>query len=58
MTVTDPPVKLLRRIIPQSRSAPRGWTSPSAVLLLLAFLGMQLSFGAAVRWIRRKARQL
>jgi YggT family protein len=49
MTVTDPPVKLLRRIIPQLSIGAVRLDFSIMVLLLLAFLGMQLSFGAAVR---------
>jgi YggT family protein len=48
MTVTDPPVKLLRRIIPQLTVGAVRLDFSIMVLLLLAFLGMQLSFGAAV----------
>ena len=48
MTVTDPPVKLLRRIIPQLTIGAVRLDFSIMVLLLLAFLGMQLSFGAAV----------
>ena len=49
MTLTDPPVKLLRRIIPQLTIGAVRLDFSIMVLLLLAFLGMQLSFGAAVR---------
>lgn len=49
MTVTDPPVKLLRRVIPQLTIGAVRLDFSIMVLLLLAFLGMQLSFGAAVR---------
>ena len=48
MTLTDPPVKLLRRIIPQLTIGAVRLDFSIMVLLLLAFLGMQLSFGAAV----------
>jgi YggT family protein len=48
MTVTDPPVKLLRRVIPQLTIGAVRLDFSIMVLLLLAFLGMQLSFGAAV----------
>ena len=48
MTVTDPPVKLLRRIIPQLTIGAVRLDFSIMVLLLLAFLGMQLAFGAAV----------
>jgi YggT family protein len=47
MTVTDPPVKLLRRIIPQLTIGAVRLDFSIMVLLLLAFLGMQLAFGAA-----------
>ena len=48
MTVTDPPVNLLRRIIPQLTIGAVRLDFSIMVLLLLAFLGMQLAFGAAV----------
>lgn len=48
MTVTDPPVKLLRRIIPQLTIGAVRLDFSIMVLLLLAFLGMQMAFGAAV----------
>ena len=47
MTVTDPPVKLLRRIIPQLTIGAVRLDFSIMVLLLLAFVGMQLAFGAA-----------
>ena len=47
MTVTDPPVKLLRRIIPQLTIGAVRLDFAIMVLLLLAFIGMQLAFGAA-----------
>jgi len=47
MTVTDPPVKLLRRIIPQLTIGAVRLDFSIMVLLLLAFIGMQLAFGAA-----------
>jgi YggT family protein len=47
MTITDPPVKLLRRIIPQLTIGAVRLDFSIMVLLLVAFLGMQLSFGAA-----------
>lgn len=47
MTVTDPPVNLLRRIIPQLTIGAVRLDFSIMVLLLLAFLGMQLAFGAA-----------
>jgi YggT family protein len=48
MTVTDPPVKLLRRLIPQLTIGSVRFDLSIMVLLLVAFIGMQLSFGAAV----------
>ncbi|WP_299560393.1 YggT family protein [uncultured Mycolicibacterium sp.] len=48
MTLTDPPVKLLRRIIPQLTVGAVRFDLSIMVLLLLAFIGMQLAFGAAV----------
>ena len=48
MTVTDPPVKLLRRLIPQLTIGALRFDLSIMVLLLLAFIGMQLAFGAAV----------
>ena len=48
MTATDPPVKLLRRIIPQLTIGSVRLDFSIMVLLLLAFIGMQLAFGAAV----------
>ena len=48
MTVTDPPVKLLRRLIPQLTIGAVRLDLSIMVLLLLAFIGMQLAFGAAV----------
>ncbi len=47
MTVTDPPVNLLRRIIPQLTIGSVRIDFSIMVLLLLAFIGMQLAFGAA-----------
>ncbi|MFM9033962.1 MAG: YggT family protein [Mycobacterium sp.] len=47
MTVTDPPVKLLRRIIPQLTIGAVRLDFSIMVLLFLAFLGMQLAFGAS-----------
>jgi putative ABC transport system ATP-binding protein len=47
MTVTDPPVKLLRRVIPQLTIGAVRLDFSIMVLLLLAFLGMQFAFGAA-----------
>jgi YggT family protein len=48
MTVTDPPVKLLRRLIPQLTIGTVRFDLSIMVLLLVAFIGMQLAFGAAV----------
>jgi len=48
MTVTDPPVKVLRRIIPQLTIGAVRFDLSIMVLLLVAFIGMQLAFGAAV----------
>ena len=48
MTLTDPPVRLLRRIIPQLTIGAIRFDLSIMVLLLLAFIGMQLAFGAAV----------
>ena len=47
MTATDPPVNLLRRIIPQLTIGSVRIDFSIMVLLLLAFIGMQLAFGAA-----------
>jgi len=47
MTVTDPPVKLLRRLIPQLTIGAVRFDLSIMVLLLVAFIGMQLAFGAA-----------
>ena len=47
MTVTDPPVNLLRRVIPQLTIGSVRLDFYIMVLLLLAFIGMQLAFGAA-----------
>lgn len=47
MTVTDPPVNLLRRVIPQLTIGSVRIDFSIMVLLLLAFIGMQLAFGAA-----------
>ena len=47
MTLTDPPVKLLRRVIPQLTIGAVRLDFSIMVLLLLAFIGMQLAFGAA-----------
>ena len=47
MTVTDPPVRLLRRLIPQLTIGAVRFDLSIMVLLLVAFIGMQLAFGAA-----------
>ncbi len=47
MTLTDPPVKLLRRLIPQLTVGAVRFDLSIMVLLLVAFIGMQLAFGAA-----------
>jgi YggT family protein len=47
MTLTDPPVKLLRRLIPQLTIGAVRFDLSIMVLLLVAFIGMQLAFGAA-----------
>ncbi|MDQ2635643.1 MAG: YggT family protein [Actinomycetota bacterium] len=47
MTLTDPPVRLLRRLIPQLTIGAVRFDLSIMVLLLLAFIGMQLAFGAA-----------
>ncbi|MCH9733329.1 MAG: YggT family protein [Actinomycetia bacterium] len=48
MTLTDPPVNLLRRIIPQLTIGSVRFDLSIMVLLLLAFIGMQLAFAAAM----------
>ncbi len=47
MTITDPPVKLLRRLIPQLTIGSVRFDLSIMVLLLVAFIGRQLAFGAA-----------
>jgi YggT family protein len=47
MTVTDPPVKLLRRLIPQLTIGAVRLDLSIMVLLLVAFIGMQVAFSAA-----------
>ena len=47
MSITDPPVKLLRRLIPQLTIGAVRFDLSIMVLLLLAFVGMQLAFSAA-----------
>ena len=48
MSITDPPVKLLRRLIPQLTIGAVRFDLSIMVLLLVAFIGMQLAFSAAV----------
>ena len=48
LSITDPPVRLLRRLIPQLTVGAVRFDLSIMVLLLLAFIGMQLAFGAAV----------
>lgn len=48
MTVTDPPVNLLRRLIPQLTVGAVRFDLSIMLLLLVAFIGMQLAFDAAV----------
>ncbi|WP_438453434.1 YggT family protein, partial [Streptomyces asiaticus] len=48
MTVTDPPVKLLRRLIPQLTIGAVRYDLSIMVLLLAAFIGMQVAFNAAM----------
>jgi YggT family protein len=47
MTLTDPPVKLLRRIIPQLTIGAVRFDLSIMVLLLAAFIGMELAWRAA-----------
>ncbi len=47
MSITDPPVKVLRRLIPQLTIGAVRFDLSIMVLLLVAFIGMQLAFGAA-----------
>lgn len=42
-TVTDPPVRLLRRVIPMVRYGGMGLDVSIMVLLLVVFIGMQLA---------------
>ena len=49
MSITDPPVKLLRRLIPQLTIGAVRFDLSIMILLLVAFIGMQLAFdGVAV----------
>ena len=45
LSVTDPPVKLLRRLIPQLTVGAVRFDLSIMVLLLLAFIGMTLAIG-------------
>lgn len=47
MTITDPPVKLLRRLIPQLTIGSVRFDLSIMVLLLVAFFGMELAFNQA-----------
>lgn len=47
MSITDPPVKLLRRLIPPITIGAVRLDLSILVLLLIAFIGMQLALGAA-----------
>jgi YggT family protein len=47
LSLTDPPVKLLRRLIPQLTIGAIRFDLSIMVLLLVAFIGMQLAFSAA-----------
>jgi YggT family protein len=47
MSITDPPVKLLRRLIPQLTIGAVRIDFSIMVLLLVAFIGRQLAFNAA-----------
>ena len=47
LTLTDPPVKLLRRIIPQLTIGAVRFDLSIMILLLAAFIGMELAFRAA-----------
>jgi YggT family protein len=47
LSITDPPVKLLRRLIPQLTIGAVRFDLSIMVLLLAAFIGMQLAFDAA-----------
>jgi YggT family protein len=47
LSITDPPVKLLRRLIPQLTVGAVRFDLSIMLLLLAAFIGMQLAFSAA-----------
>lgn len=48
MSLTDPPVKLLRRLIPPLNLGAVRLDLSIMVLLLLAFIGMRVAFAAAM----------
>jgi YggT family protein len=48
MTLTDPPVRLLRRLIPPLNLGAVRLDLSIMVLLLLAFIGMRVAFAAAM----------
>ncbi len=48
MTITDPPVRLLRRLIPQLTIGAVRLDLSIMVLLLVTFIGMRLAFDAAM----------
>jgi len=48
MTITDPPVKLLRRLIPQLNLGSVRIDLSIMVLLLVVFIGWNMAFGASV----------
>jgi YggT family protein len=48
LSITDPPVKLLRRLIPQLTVGAVRFDLSIMLLLLVAFIGMQMAFSAAV----------
>ena len=47
MTLTDPPVKLMRRVIPQLTIGAVRFDLSIMLLLLLAFMGWEMAFNAA-----------
>jgi YggT family protein len=47
LSLTDPPVKFVRRLIPQLTIGAVRFDLSIMVLLLFAFIGMQLAWGAA-----------
>lgn len=47
MTVTDPPVKVMRRLIPQLTIGAVRFDLSIMLLLLLAFMGWEMAFKAA-----------